>query len=174
MCTPALIGLAISAVSIGVSAAQQNANNKTNQWALEAQDQATKDQTAEIQKQINDQSVAEKSDRAAAAMREKAALRVAAGESGVGGVGVDIAANQSDMAASIDTGRIESNRASASRQAALNAQGKYTESAGKRASIPSQGAVWGQAGLQIAGAYSKDSKHINADVQKRYRSFRNP
>jgi len=166
MCYP-LIGLAISVVSAGLAVAQSNAANKTQEWALDAQNKQNKDQNAEVQKQINAQFGAEVSDRAATAMREKAALRTAAGESGVSGAGVDIAANQSDMAASVDISRMETNRATSSRQAALASQGRSAEIASKRAAIPSKGAAWGQAGLQIAGDYATIStKQKTANPRK--------
>jgi hypothetical protein len=168
MCIPvAAAGLLISAVSVGLSAAQANANNQTQKKALEAQNTVSKMQTAELQKQINAKSEQERSERAAAAMRERASLRVAAGEAGVGGAGVSILENQADRNAAMDMGIIESNRSNASRQANLEQAGISAGIEGKKSALPSKAAVWGQAGLQIAGDYaSTSSKQGTFDARK--------
>lgn len=155
MCEVATIGLAISAVAAGLGAVQTNANNQTQKWALDAQNEQTQKQTTELQKQIDGQAQQQTSDRAKAAMRERAALRVAAGESGVSGAGVNVIDSQIQQTASADMGTIESNRAARSKQAAMDQAGTAAAIQSRRNELPSEAATWGQAALRIGGDVSK-------------------
>jgi hypothetical protein len=154
MCEATTIGLIIGAVSAGLSAAQTNANNQAQKKAYQEQSRLNTEQAKNLQDQIDKKSQQEMSDRAKAAMAERAALRTASGEAGVGGAGVSILENQADRNASVDIATMETNRSNLSRQAALDAAGTAAAIQGKINSLPSEAAVWGQAGLQIAGQYA--------------------
>lgn len=153
ICEVTTIGLAISAIAGGLSAAQTNANNKETKWALQA-DQDTQSKTAaELQKQLDGQAQDEMSERAKVGMRERASLRVAAGEAGVGGVGVDIQDAQSQFNQGQDVAKIESNRSAQAKQVALERSGSKASASSKANSLPSSASTGARAGLQIAGDY---------------------
>lgn len=150
ICEVTTIGLAISAIAGGLSAAQTNATNKETKWGLQS-DQDTQSKTAaELQKQIDGQTQDEMSERAKVGMRERASLRVAAGEAGVGGVGVDIQDSQSQFNQGQDIAKIESNRTAQAKQVALERSGSKASTQSKINSMPSSAATGARAGLQIA------------------------
>jgi hypothetical protein len=135
MCEPTTLMLAASAIASVVGTAQ----------AATAQQSALTASTNQQYKQINDQAAQEQSQHAIQTNAEQAKIRVAAGESGVGGASV--AAQMMDVLfqQSYDTGLINKNRSNALEAAQTGSQAKMAEI--------KQPDYLG-AGLQIAGAYS--------------------
>lgn len=81
--------------------------------------QATQDQVDQIQAQA----AGDMSERSKAALQERARLRVASGEFGVGGVSADIAQTRSKFSEGVDLSTIDSNRRAAQKQAGLEGKG---------------------------------------------------
>jgi len=154
MCSYGLAALAVgvvSAVAEGVNTVSQSNDQKN---ALAEQDRLNDRKQVEVEGEIQSIADQQMSERAAAAQRARASLRVAAGESGVGGAGLSIVENQTQFDNSRDTATIGRNRDRALKQSKLDAEGAKASLQSQMNSLPSAGAVWGQAGLQIAGSYT--------------------
>lgn len=154
MCEPTTIMMGLSlATAAGTAIQTVNQQNKM----ADAQEKALTDASAQSatqaqieQAQINEQATDELSLRARTALSERARLRVAAAESGVGGQTTQRVVNNPYTQAGWDMSRIRSNTQKAKQQSSLNAQGRAAGYASQASSIQ-RGSMAG-AGLQIAGA----------------------
>lgn len=118
MCIPAIPALIALTVASGVAQYQEKKQSSAylrNQLGLEGEEnaKATQDQIDQIQNQAS----IDMSERTKAALQERARLRVAAGEFGVGGVSPDIAEKRSLFSEGYDLATIDNNRTAAQRQA---------------------------------------------------------
>lgn len=139
MCNPAAIVMAVmsvasTAMSVAAQSQQIEAMNDQANAARSASEANTKmeaDAAANAaaqdymavgaqQDEINQQAAQEKQQRALLAMRERAALRVSAGEAGLAGGVVDGAIKDTYMNESADMGTLEANRANKIKQAQLS------------------------------------------------------
>ena len=157
---------AISAQKEQNNAMRQAADNNARMEADAASNAAAQDYLAisTQQDEINQQSAQDTNQRALQAMRERAALRVSAGEAGVQGASVDGAFKDTYMAQGADMATIETNRTNKIRQAQLtkgsvqaNAQGRINQGISNQRSTYSNTmdkkapSMW-VSGLQIGSA----------------------
>ncbi len=117
MCDPVSAAYALTVVA-GVAQYQSQKQSSAylrNQLSIEGEEnaKATQDQIGQIQ----NQAAIDMSERAKVALQERARLRVAAGEFGVGGISPDIAEKRSLFSEGYDLSTIDNNRTAAQRQA---------------------------------------------------------
>lgn len=126
MCDPTggVATLALLTVASGaMQYQQQKQDSKFMRNQLEAEGQLNAEATNDQIGQIKNQATIDISERAKAALQERARLRVAAGEFGVGGVSPDISEKRSMFAEGTDISTIDSNHRAARKQAVLEGRG---------------------------------------------------
>lgn len=149
MCGPLL-----TVLSVGSSLLQHSQQNKM----VEAQNQATEqqyammlEQTKEQQRQTNQASQVEQSERLKQGMIERAQISTIAGESGALGFSTDRLIGDSFMQQSVDIGSMETNRANAIKQSQTEAKSNQQRGKSQINSNMSQAGSLLNTGLQIAG-----------------------
>ena len=142
--------------------AQQKAFYEAQTASIQQSYEAQQETISEQISQINAQTVDQMSLAARNALKEQARVRVAAGESGLGGITMARLENEPLFNLGTDIATLEANRASAVKQAQLRAKGIQAETQGQLNTIYSQasqrlpsptynGPSWLGAGLTIAG-----------------------
>jgi hypothetical protein len=142
--------------------AQQKAFYEAQTASIQQSYQAQQETISEQISQINAQTVDQMSLAARNALKEQARVRVAAGESGLGGITMTRLENEPLFNLGTDIASLEANRASAVKQAQLRAKGIQADTQGQLNTVYSQasqrlprpsynGPSWLGAGLTIAG-----------------------
>lgn len=119
MCNPMAAAAALQIVQGATQYSAAKQSSKYIQGQLVEQSQLQAQATNDQLEQINSQAATDMSARAIAAARERAQLRVAAGEAGVGGNSPAISEMRSQFAEGYDMTTINSNRIAALKQATL-------------------------------------------------------
>lgn len=149
MCDPIAIALSVGSSLLQYS--QQNAMVKAQNDATEQSYRMMLEQTKEQQKQINQASQVEQSERLKQGMIERAQIATIAGESGALGFSSDRLIGDSFMQQAIDIGSMETNRANAIKQSQTEAKAAQVRSKSTINSNMSQAGSLLGTGLQIAG-----------------------
>lgn len=140
---------AASAASTAMSVKAQN--DQANAEADAARNAAAADyiQQTEQQSQIDQQAAIDKSERAKQALMERAALRVAQGESGLSGLSQDREQAATYMNEAYDASLIEANKANRIRQTQFEKDATYANAQGRVNVASSRFTSGAMAGLQI-------------------------
>jgi opacity protein-like surface antigen len=149
------LATAIAIVSAVASAAATNSAARAQNKAIEEGYAQQMETVQEQYKQIDAQAAQQMSERGLEAMKERARLRVIAGESGaLGGVSNERIMNESKFNEGTDIATIEANRSNNLKQTHLEAKGIRAGSV-KQLSQVKQPSLIGT-GLQIAGIYADE------------------
>lgn len=158
MCDPTVM-MAISVGSGLLQYSQQNAMVDAQNRATEQSYQMMLEQNREEQRQINQASQIEQSERNKQGMLERAQIATIAGESGALGFSADRLIGDSFMQQSIDIGSMETNRANAIKQSQTEAKSYQVNGTSQINSNMSKAGSLIGTGLQIgADIYTIDSK----------------
>lgn len=144
MCNPAVIPYVIAAVGAVVQTVGQNQQAKRQAHAIEAQNEVAADEQA-------DASSVDANELSAEAMRDRARVMVAAGESGLQGASFEGLLQNSLMQQSQDTALVIKNDANATR--ARQAQANSMLSG---LQITNGAGIALNAGMAVAGTYAKN------------------
>ena len=150
MCN-AVTMIALSVGSSLLQYSQQNAMVEAQNAAAEQSYQMMLEQTREQQRQINQASQVEQSERLKQGMVERAQIATIAGESGALGFSADRLIGDSFMQQSMDIGSMETNRANAIKQSQMEAKAGRQKSVNAINSAMSSAPSLLGTGLQIAG-----------------------
>lgn len=156
MCDIAMVSMGVmAAMSIGSTVMQMsNANYLAKAEGQAATEAATADYAALTQReqQIDTQATTEKLERQRQGMRERALLRVTAGEAGIGGITPIREQANSLLQESYDTGILEYNRENRIDQTEVEKQKVYADAKGRMNVARSKTQGGFMAGLQIGAA----------------------
>lgn len=149
MCEPTTAMLAITAITAGASYVAADKQADAQEAAIEASQQATELANAAQIEELNGSTMDEKSDLAREAMVRRGQLRVATGESGVGGLVVDSLMQDVDAQTGRAISRVEENRLRGIEQIRRGAASSAANNQSRMSAInrPS----WLQTGAQVAG-----------------------
>lgn len=157
MCNPLLIaaaGVAITAVSAGVTYKQQSDAAEAQTEAIKNDYAHQQSQLEEQQFQTNAQSQQAMSERAQQARAERARLRVAAGESGLAGNVYDSLLRDSYFQEGTDIATLENNRVSRMQQSGMEGQALRSQAQGNLNQVRRPSLL--ASGLQIAGSAASE------------------
>ena len=161
---PAIIGVVIAVASAAASAAAQAKAARAADAAAQADYQNKVAAMAEQTAQIEEAATEDVSDRARQQRREASSLRVAAGESGVGGLSVEGLIDDTRVQAGFDTARVEKNKQNQLDQTHRSLQGIRSQTVSKVNNIKLPNYV-GTA-LQIGGSVAGGIASQNATDAK--------
>lgn len=150
MCYPALIGLAISAVSAGVSYSEGNKSAKRQEQAMQSSAEMENIQTSQLYEQQNQAAMDESSQRHIEWLRELGRMKTAGAETGLMGATENRLERESEATAQRDIATIEANRLKSGQQAGSQAVAGNRRIKADMAGIKRPSLVG--TGLQIAGA----------------------
>lgn len=149
MCDPVSIGL-----SIGGALLQRAAQNQQIQAGYDAAAEQTAlsyQQIAEQEKQINQQSGLDQSERIKQGMVERAQMATIAGESGALGFSSDRLIGDSYMQQGLDISSMETNRQNSIKQAEWEKKKAQGSANARTSELEASSPSWVATGLQIAG-----------------------
>jgi hypothetical protein len=119
MCEPVTIATGLMIASGAMQYQQARKDSKFMQGQLGEESRINAEATADQISQIQSQAAIDMSERTKAGLQERARLRVAAGEFGVGGVSPGISEKRSLFAEGFDLSTMDNNRKAAQKQAGL-------------------------------------------------------
>ena len=147
MCDPATAMMAFSAVAGGASFFSQKEQAEAQSDAIEANYASQMAANAEQLQELNSSAATEKSDLAREALARKGQVRVASGESGLGGLVVDSLLQDVDAQSGRAVSRVEEDRRRGANQIRRNGESIYANNQSNMNAVKRPSAVATLAGI---------------------------